>query len=394
MFMTRASLTLAAEASIDAETQKRAKQYQRRKRVVGWASSVMLAIFLLAVYVSGLSTTIAEALTSRWGFWGSSISYFALLFIVTMLLHAPFDYKEDFLIEKEYGFSTQTPQGWLKDLFKGWILNFLILGIAALFTFWALQAIPKLWWLVVGLGYVLLVIVLGQLFPVLILPIFYKLKPLENHPLQEKIEQFLKKGGLRAQGIYEMGASEKTTKENAMLAGLGQTKRVILFDTLLRNRTPDEVEVVVAHEVGHSYHRHTWTLIFSQALLFLIAIFVLDLVMARLDPRFAPEQRTLTNILAVLPLMLVVFSVLAFLLKPITLFVSRRCERQADTFALEATEKPQALIRFWVDMARKQLSDAYPHPLIKLFYYSHPPLSERIALAERWAQSRDRARAL
>lgn len=389
MFTTRVSLALAAEANIDPTTQERAKRYQRRKRVVSWAGSVLIVIFLLAVYVTGLSTTIAEGLTSRWGFWGSSISYFALLFIVTMLLRASFDYKDDFLIEKEYGFSTQTPQGWLKDLLKGWILNFLLLGIAALFTFWALQAVPRLWWLVVGLGYVVLVVVLGQLFPVLILPIFYKLKPLENHPLQEKIEQFLEKGGLRTQGIYEMGASEKTTKENAMLAGLGQTKRVILFDTLLRNRTPDEIEVVVAHEVGHSHHRHTWTLIFIQALLLLLTTLVLDLIVVQIDPRFAPEQRTLTNILAILPLMLAVFSVLSFLVKPLTLFVSRRCERQADAFALDATGKPHALIRFWVDIARKQLSDAYPHPLIKLFYYSHPPLSERIAFAERWSRSKE-----
>lgn len=384
----RASLSLAAEAAIDAETQKRAKEYQRRKRVINWVSSTLLLIFLLAVYATGLSTTVAEGLTNRWGFWGSSIGYFALLFLVAMVLRAPFDYKDDFLIEKEYGFSTQTPQGWLKDLLKGWILNFLILGIAALFTFWALQAVPRLWWLVVGLGYVVLVIVLGQLFPVLILPIFYRLKPLENHPLQEKIEQFLQKGGLRAQGIYEMAASEKTTKENAMLAGLGQTKRVILFDTLLRNRTPDEIEVVVAHEVGHSYHKHMWTLIISQSLLFLITLFLLDLIMGRIDPRFVPEKRTLTSILAVLPIMLVVFSALSFLLRPLALLISRRCERQADTFALDATGKPHALIRFWVDMARKQLSDAYPHPLIKLFYYSHPPLSERIALAERWARSK------
>lgn len=388
MFVMRASLELAAEAGIDAATQKRAKEYQRRKRFVNWASSILLLIFLLAVYATGLSTTVAEALTNRWGFWGSSISYFAVLFVVTMLLHAPFDYKNDFLIEKEYGFSTQTLQGWLKDLLKGWILNFIILGIAALFTFWALLALPKLWWLVVGLGYVVLVVVLGQLFPVLILPIFYKLKPLENHPLQEKIEQFLQKGGLRAQGVYEMAASEKTTKENAMLAGLGKTKRVILFDTLLRNRTPDEIEVVVAHEVGHSHHQHTWVLIASQALIFLLTIFVLDLVMVRLDPRFAPEGRTLTTILSVLPMMLAVFSALSFLFKPLVLLISRRCERQADTFALDATGKPQALIRFWVDLARKQLSDAYPHPFIKLFYYSHPPLSERIALAKRWAHSK------
>lgn len=382
------SLSLAAETGIDAATQERAKRYQHRKRVISWASNILLLVFLLAVYATGLSTALAEALTNRWGFWGSSISYFALLFVIAMLLRAPFDYKNDFLIEKEYGFSTQTQAGWAKDLLKGWALNFIILGIAALFTLWALQAIPKLWWLVVGLGYVVLVVVLGQLFPVLILPIFYKLKPLQNHPLQEKIEQFLQRGGLRAQGIYEMAASEKTTKENAMLAGLGNTKRVILFDTLLRNRTLDEVEVVVAHEVGHSYYRHTWTLIFSQALFFLLTIFVLDLIMVQIEPRFAPEQRTLTTILAALPVMLVVFSVLSFLLKPLTLFISRHCERQADTFALDATGKPHALIHFWVDMARRQLSDAYPHPLIKLFYYSHPPLSERIALAERWAHSK------
>ncbi|MFQ5795675.1 MAG: M48 family metallopeptidase [Candidatus Bipolaricaulia bacterium] len=370
--------------AIDVEVQKRAKLYQRRKRLTGWLGSGLVFLWLLTFYGSGLSDLLAQTLADRLGWLGSGLSAFAVLFLSVSVLRAPFDYKNDFLIEKEYGFSTQSRQDWFKDLLKGWLISLVILSVAITFGLWALERFPVYWWLVVGLGYFLLVIVLANLFPVLVLPLFYKLKPLDAPALQDKIEKLLQRARLRAGGIYEMVASAKTTKENAMLAGLGKTKRIILWDTLLHNRTVEEVEAVVAHEVGHSYHLHLWKLLFFQGVMIMVELILLDRMLLQIAPRFAPEQRTFSDTLALLPVMMVLFAVLSFLLNPIIQAISRRFERQADGFAFEATDRPGTLMRFFTDIANRQLEDAYPHPLVKFFYYNHPPLGERIAFAERW----------
>ncbi len=369
--------------ALDSEVQAKAKVYQWRKHIWDWSRTALTIAALLAFYFSGISQLLASELAARLPQSLTVIVYFLIFFIGLWLLRLGFDYKSGYLIEQEYGFSTQGPGGWLIDQLKGLVVNLLILGGGVVFSYWVLLASPAWWWVWVGLGYVGLAVVLTNLFPVLVLPLFFKLKPLEDESLIERLRGVIARSRLKARGFYEMNMSSKTTKKSAMLAGLWNTKRVILGDTLLQENTPDETEVVTAHEVGHSHHLHLWQRFVVASLVIFVVLFLLNRIMVALFPAFAPPSRTLELALALLPLIVLGFIALNFAFSPLSKAFSRHLERQADRFALGATENREAFIQAMASLASRNYDDAYPHPLIKLFYYGHPPIGERLKAAER-----------
>jgi len=243
------------------------------------------------------------------------------------------------------------------------------------------------WWLWTAAGWLVVSLVLGQLLPVVILPLFYKVTRLEEPALLERLRRLTTGTGLSFDGIYRLHLSQETKKANAALAGLGRTRRVLLGDTLLEEFTPEEIEVVFAHEVGHHVHRHLVKLVAWSVVLAAASFWLADVVLRHAaealhyptDPLPAYEDP------AALPLLLLVLSVFGLVLSPLQNGLSRFFERQCDRYALERTGLLQAYRSAFTKLARMNKADADPHPLVVWLFEDHPPIRERLALADKVA---------
>jgi STE24 endopeptidase len=237
------------------------------------------------------------------------------------------------------------------------------------------------WWLWAAGGMVLFSIALTSLGPVLFLPIFYKLQRIEDPDLTARLTRVAEREGARVIGVYRMDMSSKTRRANAMVAGLGKTQRVILGDTLLEGFTPDEIEVVVAHEVAHYKHRDLWTGIVVSAALTLVGLLIAGRVLDALAGRGPLEGRA---DLAALPLLLLSLGVFGLITMPLGNLWSRWRESEADRAALRATGMTIPFIGAMRRLATLNLANAEPNPLVEALLYSHPSIARRIAMAERF----------
>ena len=235
------------------------------------------------------------------------------------------------------------------------------------------------WWAWATAGWLAVTLVLGRLLPVVILPIFYKVTRLEDTSLLERLKKLTEGTSLTIEGVYELHLSEETKKANAALAGLGNSRRVLLGDTLLQQFTPEEIEVVFAHEVGHHVHRHLPKSIVLSVFLTLFGFAMVDRVMwVFADPLGYVGLEDP----AALPLFLFVLAIFGLALSPLKNAVSRFYERQCDRYALDRTQKRDAYRSAFIKLAKINKSDPDPHPLIALLFYDHPPIRERLAMAD------------
>jgi STE24 endopeptidase len=366
---------------LDKEKQEKAKVYEWTNRKIGLWSMLLSAIFNLTFYFSGLSSGVAGVRV---------FSSLIVVFIVYMFIYSslqeivglPLSYLSGFVIEKKYGFSNQTGKEWFKEQLKSFmvslVISILILG-ALLYMF---QKFGNLWWLVASLFMVFFSVVMSMIFPVWIMPIFHKYEPIEDDELKDSLRGILEKGGLRIKGFFREDTSRKTTKENAMLAGLGKTKRVILTDNIINNMRPDEIRTVLAHEVGHYRRAHMPKMIFTGLFFNLFAFYLLHITFNALFPDFLTGIRS--NI-ALLPMFLLFLSLIDLVfLKILQNGLVRLFENQADDEALRLSEDADAFKRAMAGLANRNLSNAYPKFLVKLIYYSHPPVGERLQRAEEY----------
>lgn len=366
---------------LDRGKQKKAKVYEWTGRKIALWGMLLSAVFNLTFYFSGLSYQI-----SNWHIF----SYIVFVFIVYMFIYAslqeiislPLSYLSDFVIEKKYGFSNQTRGQWFKEHLKGFlvslVLSIIIFG-ALLYIF---QKFGNLWWLVASCFMVFFSVVMSIIFPVWIMPIFHKYEPIEDEELKDSLRGILEKGGLKIKGFFREDTSRKTTKENAMLAGLGKTKRVILTDNIINNMETDEIRTVLAHEVGHYRKAHIPKMIFTGLFFNLFSFYVLHLTFTTLFPHFLNAVRA--NI-TLLPMFLLALSLIDLtFLKILQNALVRYFENQADDEALKLSGDVEAFKRAMAGLANRNLSNAYPNFWVKLVYYSHPPIGERLERAEKY----------
>jgi len=369
---------------LDKEKQEKAKVYEWAGRKLGLWGMLVSAVFNLIFYFTGLSSLIAN--------W-NVVSSVILIFIIYMLIYAgiqeviglPLSYISGFVIEKNYGFSNQTRREWFKEHLKSFIVS-LVLSIiifgALLIIF---QRFGNSWWLVASCFMVFFSVVISIIFPVWIMPIFHKYEPIEDEKLKDSLRDILERGGLKIKGFFREDTSRKTTKENAMLAGLGKTKRVILTDNIINNMELDEIRTVLAHEVGHYKRAHMPKMIFTGLFFNLFSFYVLHLTFTALFPAF------LTNIRAnitLLPMFLLFLSLIDLtFLKILQNALVRLFENQADSEALRLTGNVEAFKRAMAGLANRNLANAYPNFWVKLIYYSHPPIGERLERAEKYNES-------
>jgi STE24 endopeptidase len=239
---------------------------------------------------------------------------------------------------------------------------------------------PKFWWLIAGFGMAVVGVLLATIFPVVILPIFNKYTPIENKELADSLEKVLSREGLKSSGFFKEDMSRQTKKENAFLAGLGKTRRVVLGDNLLQKMSIPEIQSIIAHEVGHYRYKHIWKNVALGTAQQLLVFFLANIIMTAVFPEFLSSFR---ENLALLPVFLLLMGgISGFLFTPLNQAVSRSFERKADFYSLKAIANPKDFMTAMAGLADRNLSNAYPQWWIKILYYSHPPVGERLEMAE------------
>lgn len=367
------------QADLDPERQRQAKEYASIRRRLFFAEVGLTAAAVLLLLVSGWSVVLrnwAEGISpSPWvvvAFYGIALGGG---YTVVAL---PLDYYSGFILPHRFGLSTQTLAGWVTDNLKELALSAL-LGIGGLeLLYWLLRSFPQWWWLLMAALVWLFAVAMAQLAPVLLMPIFYKLKPLDDPDLAQRLTHLAEQAGTKVRDVYIMDMSSRTTAANAMLTGLGRTRRIILGDTLLTAYTPDEIETVLAHELAHHVHNDLPKGLAAEALLVVISMWVASLVLDWGVPLFG--FRGIADV-AALPLFVIAMSIFGILSMPAANFMSRQMERAADRYAIRSTHKAPAFRSAMLKLAGQNLSEADPPAWALAFFYSHPPVSERIRAA-------------
>ncbi|MCE9552116.1 MAG: M48 family metallopeptidase, partial [Planctomycetes bacterium] len=314
---------------------------------------------------------------------------FLLIATLNMAIDFPFSFYGGFVLEHQFGMSQLSLGRWLWRYAKGQSLQ-LVFGLLLLVgLYWLIWTTGPWWWLTAAGAVFAVAIVAGQLMPVLIMPLFYKITRLDDAELAQRMQRLAEGTGLSIEGVYRMDLSKETVKANAMLAGLGPTRRVILGDTLLDNFTTDEIEVILAHEVGHHVHRHIYRMIVLGAVFCAAGFWACDAVLTlwirATDPALITSGGSIDYTqfpVYALPMMMLVLSLFSTLLEPLTNAISRHHERQCDRYALNRTGKAEAYRTAFRKLARLNKDDPAPNSVAVMLFHSHPPISERLAMAE------------
>jgi len=351
-----------------------------RYLLFGIRSVVQLAFFLVLIFAPA-SRTLRD-LSEAWAGhrpWLALTLYAACLLLLYRLLLLPLELYGGYYREHMYGLSTQGLGGWFKDWGKGLLLQVILLLPTVNLLYLFIRRDPLRWFLPAGGVLTVLILVLAFAAPVLIDPLFHTFTPLKDADLKGRVIRLAERAGVAVEQVLEADASRRTVKANAYVTGFGQTKRIVLYDTLLTRASADEVEVVLAHEMGHRMYQHIW----KGVGLSVVALFV-GLGITALVLRWGSARGLITHPAdpAGLPLLILTLLLLSLVTLPLQNVVSRHFERQADRAALELTGNRQAHIKVEVDLARSNLADITPPRWAVLLLYTHPPVLERIAIAE------------
>jgi STE24 endopeptidase len=306
--------------------------------------------------------------------------YFLILILAYEIITAPIAYYSGFVLPHRYGLSTMSLKSWLGDLFKGLALGLVLEVLAIEFVYLLLALQPQTWWLWVALAMLFFSVVMANLAPVLIFPIFYKFTPLPEGDLTKRLLALAERAHTRVRGVFTMQLSKKTTAANAALMGLGNTRRIVVGDTMLDRYTPDEIEVVLAHELGHHVHHDIWKLIISQSILTLGGLYLVNVVL-----HWAVDMQHIYNGLAdpaTLPLLLALMGAFGLIVMPIGNGLSRTVEYQADEYALQVTQMVEPFKSAMTRLANQNLSDVEPSPIIEFLFHDHPSINKRLKHAD------------
>jgi len=332
----------------------------------------------LVVLLSGFLPWLMKAIRS----WGiglivEGLIFFALLSLLANLSRIPFGLYDTFVIEERYGFNRMTLRMWILDFLKSMAILFLLGGVLLWLLLTLVTHGGKAWWvwawMLVG-GFELMML---WLYPIVIAPLFNKFEPIENIGLVAHIRNLMEKVGLRVKAVLKMDAGKRSKHTNAYFTGIGKTKRIVLFDTLLESHPEEEILAVLAHEVGHWKKKHVLKQIILLESLSLVAFYVVNRMLnwSLLYQTFGFEEPTVYIGIFLIGALL---SPLGYFAQPLEAAISRRFEREADDFVLELTKTAEPMRNALKRLASDNLANLIPHPLYAWFYYSHPPLVERI----------------
>jgi STE24 endopeptidase len=369
---------------LDPERQERAKEYariQRRLMLVelGLGGAYALA-WLIVGWSNALKTVLLQWTANEW----LLVAGFGLIFgLGYFLLGLPLSYYEGFVLPHRYDLSTQNLQGWILDQLKGILVGGLLGGLVLEIIYAVLRIAPDTWWLWAAAILLVFNVILANLAPVLLMPLFFKFEPLgeEYAELKERLIRLAEDAGAHVRGVYKFDMSRRTKAANAALTGLGNTRRIILGDTLLDEFSNEEIETVLAHELGHHVNKDIPIGIAVESVTTLLGLYLASLVLEWGVGLFGfngPAD------IAGLPLFILVIGLYSLITMPLSNAFSRWRERRADRYALQTTHKPEAFASAMTRLANQNLADADPEPWVEVLLYSHPALSKRIAMAHQF----------
>jgi STE24 endopeptidase len=360
---------------------------RRRASVAGTALGALLLVFLLVTEQSVAMRDTAAALSGGY-FLPTVVVYVLLLALLTEALQLPLAFYLGVTLERRYGLSTQPTARWWRDRLKATGAGLLFAVVAAVIVWSFLRWSPTAWWLFSAASFALLLVVLAQLAPVLLLPLFYTFKPLDRPALVERLVALAERAGARVLGVFEWRMSDRTRKANAALAGIGRTRRILLSDTLLAEHSDDEIEVILAHELAHHVHHDIWTAIALEAALLTLGFYLADRALDAAAGRFGIAAK---DDVAALPLLLLAGGAVSLALLPVANALSRAHERRADRYALDMTRNAAAFTSAMKRLGAQNLAEEQPSRLVELLFYSHPPMADRLEAARAWQSARTRS---
>lgn len=338
--------------------------------------TLFVLTLLIIFMVSGWSVSLKDSLsTYTLSSWLLICMYSVSFLFMMKAVSFPFTYYSSYFLEHKYELSNETFISWIVDELKGLILGLLFSLIIIEIIYGFMHYFPSYWWLVTAGVICLILILLTKIAPILLLPLFFKLRPIADQDLIARINNLINKTGAKINGIFEMNLSKKSKTANAALAGIGKTRRIILSDTLLDNYSSDEIEVIMAHEMGHHVFNHLWKGIIIQSVLILFLLLIISYTL-----HWGVSIFHLTGIsdIAGLPYLLCISIVFSIVFLPFVNFYLRLLEYQADQYAVAITGKNAAFIHALKKLSEQNLSEKQPNPVVEFIFYSHPSVSKRI----------------
>jgi len=361
------------EPALNQARQEQARKYAKAGRRLVFGDLALAGALLLLLVFSGFSLRLTGLLTLP--IVPAASIYFVILMLGYGVLSAPLSYYGGFVLPRRYGLSIQTFGGWLGDKAKSGALSLIFgVGIVAA-VYWFITSFPQTWWLL-GWGIVVLLSsILTTLAPIFIVPLFFKMKPLDDNELELRLEKLAQRAGTRVRGVYTIELSSKGTTANAALMGLGNTKRIALSDTLLRQYSPPEIEIITAHELGHHRRGDTLKLLIIQSAILLVGFYVADLA---LKASVLPLCFNGISDIAALPLLMLIFAAFSLVVIPLLNSYTRHLEMAADEYALRLTDNPKSFIDAMTKLTDQNLAEAQPSRWVELLIYDHPSYHRRV----------------
>ena len=377
------------DALLGREFLDRMQVYLRERTLFDMAASGWSTIAVVVFLFGGLLDTYNSWIASmNLSFAVSGWVFFVLLYPAWEVFSLPFTLSFIFHIEQKHGFNTMTYRVWLLDFLKGTLLSLLLLTAVAFGGFWLIETSPRFWWFWVWCFFLAFTVLITYIAPYVIEPLFNTFTPVEDESLKSAMVVLASRAGINVSKVLRMDQSKRSRHTNAYFTGIGRTKRIILFDTLLETMKPDEVLAVLAHEIGHWKRHHLLKGLLLTALVSLVFFFCAYQALSRhvFDALFAirvdafPAKVVIAGFFA---------GMLFFLFTPAMNAFSRSLEREADRFSCAFEGRGEAMIDALVKLSRDNLSNLYPHPLYALFHYSHPPVLERIAYIREYCKKKE-----
>lgn len=358
----------------------RSKRYSSLKYALTIIDTLYLVLLLILSQWLGISAFCAKIISNSIGLsYLVFPAYLLVIFLLYYLLTFPLNLYHSFILEHKFSLSNQKFPAWLSDQLKTFLLSYVISLIIFSAFYFILGHNPHTWWMIVSLFWIFFSLILARLMPILIIPLFFKYKTLNDDTLKNRILKLSEKMKVKILDVFEIDFSKKTQKANAAFVGWGKSRRVILADTLKNKYSYDEIEVILAHEFAHYRLKHLLKLILISSLTTILAFFLIFKTSSFVLSLFGLVN---LNDIAAFPIVILYLAIFGVIMQPLENFLSRRFEYAADREAIKITGLKDAFISMMNKLADQNLADRDPHPVIKFFFFDHPPINERLDSAK------------
>lgn len=359
----------------------KAKRYSNIKYLVAFIDIIYLLFLIFLFQGLGVSGVFADYIRKLAPEQFLIIpGYLFLVFFLYSLLHFPLNFYQSFILEHKFSLSNQKIGDWWKDQFKSAVVVYVIILILFEAFYYILKQYPGSWWMIISAFWIFFSLVLARLTPVIIIPLFFKYKRLSDETLRQRIVRLADKVKVKIIDVFEIDFSKKTLKANAAFVGSGKTRRIILADTLKDKYSYDEIEVIIAHEFAHYKLKHLLKIILVNSLATVLSFYFIFMTSNYVLNIFG--LYSLSDI-AAFPLVIMYMAVFGIIMQPLENYISRGFEKDADKMALKITGLKEPFISMMEKLSSQNLADKNPHPLIKFFFFDHPPIDERVDMAKK-----------